>query len=463
MSKKPGVLSNLSSGIDKKTRFVLLGVISVIVVITYMFFGGSSGEPKVKGPAGSAQLGGPPSSNNIDKIKIGEKLDVPENSPIAKQIEQGRADKIEEVRNDTTSSTSYMDQLKLENETMIQKKIEEKRKVKTTKVVKTGIDDIMKKKKEQMELEKKKREAEAVKVEIKKPTSTQPAKAPIQQQQQVEKKEVVTRAMLLDAFLEEEKVNSKYTDDSITRSFERLAGSSNTFGKSISIKPQNNDANANSQNAPNNAASNNQVSSTQPQYNDSVSTIQEREVYDVVPGEQMYGIILNSINSDEDNSINPVLVQIVDGGILEGAKLVGQFQFNEESESLTLGFNTLTLDGQVYDVGAVAVDLTDDGTSLADSVDRHIIERYGSLALAAFMDGYAQAMTSSSTVTNADGTSTTTSSAIPDPADQFKAAVGNVGTAFVPVLQNKFDRPSTVTVNGGRAIGVLFLKPFNVE
>jgi intracellular multiplication protein IcmE len=167
---------------------------------------------------------------------------------------------------------------------------------------------------------------------------------------------------------------------------------------------------------------------------------------------------MNSINSDEPG---PVLAKIVDGGIFEGAQLIGGFETNKESVTLT--FSTLTMGNTVYDIGAVAVDLSDSGTTLADDVDKHIVERYGSLALASFVEGYANALTSTTVIVAGDGATTTATGSAPDSDDQLKIALGTVGATFVPVLQENFDRPTTIKVSGGRAIGVLFLKPFNLN
>jgi len=463
MSKK-GLISNLKT-IDKKNRIVLLGTTVVLAGVSYVLLSGDDSANLPVAPSGKADIAKVvPKIDN--KIKIGEpKLDIPEESKIAKAIEEGRTQEIEDVR-ESKKAVSYIDQLKLDNDSRLKEKIDSAKTIKTEKKISTGIDSIMKRKKDlaaakKAAEEEAKKQIEIVNLEKTKKKEPEVKKEEPKKEKPVEKKEVVTRAMLMNAFLEKEIADSKYIEDSINRSFARVAEASAGVGNSTYISATSEQEGGNAVERAGEAVGlGGAVGGTGVETVEATSskeTTSDKNEYDIVPGEQMYAIVLNSINSDEPG---PILAQIVDGGKLEGAKLIGSFETNEES--VTLSFNTLTMDGTVYDVGAVAVDLTDDGITLADDVDNHIIERYGSLALASFLDGYAQSLNSSTSITTADGTTTTTTTAIPNADDQLKAAIGAVGTNFVPILQDNFNKPATITVNGGRAIGIMFLKPFDL-
>ena len=456
MSEKKGFLSKLSNGISFKQRITLIITSGIIgaVVISALGFGGS--DPIPLRPSGTATVGPIPSVSLIPKTLSGDELNVPKNSKIAIAIEKGRKNEIEETRSDKASPDSYMDRLKLENESFIKKKIEGSQSVKSTKRVKTGIDDVMKEKIAQIKAEKEQSDTSKIEIKVKKVQKI-PAKKNSSPEKVKEKpEEVVTRAMLLDAFMREEL--SQYESDSfgLESGFSKVNDMIANVGSTNITYAVNNTESEEK----NTGADGNNIEPYMDSLNNGgdEASSEPTNVYDIVPGQEMYAVIMNSINSDEPG---PVLAKIVDGGVFDGAQLIGGFEANKESVTLT--FNTLTVGNTVYDVAAVAVDLSDSGTTLADDVDKHVVERYGSLALASFVEGYANALTSTTVVTNADGSNTTSTGSTPNSGDQMKVALGTVGANFVPVLQENFERPTTIKVNGGRAIGILFLKPFNLN
>lgn len=170
-------------------------------------------------------------------------------------------------------------------------------------------------------------------------------------------------------------------------------------------------------------------------------------------GKILYAVLDTEINSDDTQYIRATIVQ---EGPFKGATVLGQPQLRGDKVVLT--FNRIGHRGKDYAVSAVAVDPETNRTALADSVDRHIIERYGLLWGAAFVEGFAEAMSNTSTVINSDGSTTSTRERLPDTSDQLIVATGKVGERTVPLLSQKFNRPPTIHVTSERPIGLMLLQ-----
>jgi intracellular multiplication protein IcmE len=169
-------------------------------------------------------------------------------------------------------------------------------------------------------------------------------------------------------------------------------------------------------------------------------------------------VLMTSINSDEPG---PVLAQIVTGPF-EGARALGQFtKPNGYSEKTVLQFTTLSMpgtDGKTLAINAFAVDPESARTALATDVDHHYLSRYGLLFASAFLSGYGQALQSSgATTTTSLGTTTTTYPQI-SAAQKAYVALGQVGQTAGTVLQQDFNRPTTIMVAQGTPLGLLFMQ-----
>lgn len=186
----------------------------------------------------------------------------------------------------------------------------------------------------------------------------------------------------------------------------------------------------------------------QSQYNPDLPTINA--------GTLSYAILGPGINTDEPG---PVWADIVSGPA-KGARVLGSFTTNPESATIT--FDVMSINGYDVDIQAYAVDPDTERTGIQDAVNHHYLERYGMLIAAAFVQGYAESMTDTTTVVQPDGTSTTTRQALPDAGDQLMAGVGKAGEKLVPIMEKRFDRPNTITTKKGRPIGILFMRGINV-
>lgn len=171
----------------------------------------------------------------------------------------------------------------------------------------------------------------------------------------------------------------------------------------------------------------------------------------VLVGDTFMAVLQIGINTDE---ISEVKATIVEKGVLEGAVLVGTP--SRVGEKAHIQFSNMGYKREGFGVSAVALDPDTYRSALADGVDRHTLSRWGGLGLAAFVEGYADAMTSSQTVNSAEGSSTTTRDGLPNSSDQAKYAIGNIGKRAAPIMEQQFNRPPTVTVEPNRIIYIMF-------
>ena len=181
-----------------------------------------------------------------------------------------------------------------------------------------------------------------------------------------------------------------------------------------------------------------------------------------LPGQILYAQLKSRANSDTPG---PILAEIVQGD-LAGTTLLGSFSV--ANEALILQFNTATvtetLSGEVvndtFPINAIAVDTKYIGTALATDVDRHLFERIAVTFATSFIGGFGELMASSggTTITQPDGTviEQNPTLTVKDQAlSSAGQAVGEVGGILNEYYGNK---PTTVIVESGTPIGLLFLQ-----
>ncbi|MFK4132031.1 DotG/IcmE/VirB10 family protein [Pseudomonas luteola] len=175
-------------------------------------------------------------------------------------------------------------------------------------------------------------------------------------------------------------------------------------------------------------------------------------------GLRSYAVLNIGVNTDE---ISPTTATVIEDNELMGAEFIAEEPVRA-GEKAVITFKSMSLGGKDYNVRAIALDPATQRTAIADDVNRHILERYLSLGIAAFVDGYADSLQDSTTTVSAEGNTTTQKNGVTDAATQTKIAAGKVGEAFVPAFQEGFKRPPTVTVDGNREIVVMLLDPIDI-
>ncbi|GGF91725.1 MULTISPECIES: DotG/IcmE/VirB10 family protein [Cysteiniphilum] len=177
----------------------------------------------------------------------------------------------------------------------------------------------------------------------------------------------------------------------------------------------------------------------------------------VLPSARFYAVLLSSVNSDYTKI--PVTAEIV-SGVLRGARILGTFTLPKWTDSITLEFTKMVYKGDVYDIDAVAFDISNMQPGLSDDVDNHYLFRYGSLGLATILSGYAEVMqgVQSTQVLTQNGTQSIVQQ-LPSPTDQVFMSVGKGASHFIKPLSENINRPPTVTVDTGRSFGLYFISP----
>lgn len=178
-------------------------------------------------------------------------------------------------------------------------------------------------------------------------------------------------------------------------------------------------------------------------------------------GDILFAVLNTSVNSDEPG---PVLATIV-AGKYKGSKLIGAIQAppsitGVKQSAVTLTFNTMNVPSlsNSTSISAVAIDPDTARTALASDVDKHHMQRYGTLFASSFLEGYGSAITQSGSITfQPTSGGTTTFQQELNPSEQFMAALGEVGSKWGQQMSDIFNRPYTITIDSGVSMGILFL------
>lgn len=178
-------------------------------------------------------------------------------------------------------------------------------------------------------------------------------------------------------------------------------------------------------------------------------------------GTILYAEMTSRANSDAPG---PVLARILQGEY-EGATLIGSFE--TVRNALVISFDRMTVrttrDGEEINetvaIDTVAVDTAHIGTALATKVDRHLFQKLAIGFTASFAQGFGNALASSGrTVIRTDSGTVIETSSEMDTDRQLLAAGGEAVSETGNILMDEFGRrPTTVIVESGTPIGVLFL------
>ena len=175
----------------------------------------------------------------------------------------------------------------------------------------------------------------------------------------------------------------------------------------------------------------------------------------VKPGDLFYAVVETGVNSDVPSAV----MATVASGPYKNSRLLGRFQRFEER--LVLSFSRIILPtGEDLQLEAYAVDPATSQASVATSVNTHFFSRWGGLVAASFLEGIGTAKrysgAQSSVYAGVDASDQMIWNTY-SPADQAWIAAGKVGERAARIFERGFDRPPTVYLEQGTAIGVLIL------
>lgn len=178
-------------------------------------------------------------------------------------------------------------------------------------------------------------------------------------------------------------------------------------------------------------------------------------------GTILYAELVSRANSDVPG---PVLARVLQGEYT-GATLIGSFQTAQNA--LVISFNKMTVKkttsgeeiNETVPIETVAVDTKYIGTGLATKVDRHLFQKLAIGFTASFAEGFGDALANNgSTTVVTEGGSTISSRPKLNTKEQLLSSGGKAVSNVGGILMDEFGRrPTTVIVESGTAIGVLFL------
>lgn len=189
-------------------------------------------------------------------------------------------------------------------------------------------------------------------------------------------------------------------------------------------------------------------------------------------GDLTYATLIYGFDSDDVRGL-PIYAVIHDylpngnRGPLDGARIRGQVQFSRDDASIV--FNQAVLpSGLEMPIQAVAVSDRDGRTGVAQTVNKHIISRYGSIFLAGLIKGYGQVAqarlkarydNSGDTIIVGDGSTVTIKeSGAPTDGEILAGAVLPIGNDLAGAAAQNFNRPFTIKASAGMGFALVFLQ-----
>lgn len=173
-----------------------------------------------------------------------------------------------------------------------------------------------------------------------------------------------------------------------------------------------------------------------------------------------FAVLDTAVNSDYPDS--PILATIVQGKY-KGAKLLGKIVTTKgvagQMDRVTLNFKSMDMEDwpKTKNITAYAIDPDTARTVLASAVNYHYMLRFGAIMATAFLQGYATAITTSSSTTTTGIFGTSTTHPELSPGQKLAVGLGQVGQALGNVTQNYANIPPTVKVDSGVGLGILFM------
>lgn len=171
-------------------------------------------------------------------------------------------------------------------------------------------------------------------------------------------------------------------------------------------------------------------------------------------GTILFAVLDTAVDSDYPDT--PVMATIIEGKF-KNAKMLGKLSLAEGKDKVSLNFTLMDQDDWISarTVNAFAIDPDTARTVMASEVDHHYLERYGAIMASSFLQGYSSAITNAGTsTTGIFGTSTTHPSL--DQSSKIFVGLGQIGTNLQGEAAKKINMPTTVKVNAGVGLGILF-------
>lgn len=189
---------------------------------------------------------------------------------------------------------------------------------------------------------------------------------------------------------------------------------------------------------------------------DSVDAFEElsEETVVIPAGKIVYGQLLLEANSDVESV---VLAQMLSGP-LKGWKLLGEFELLENINMLAITFDiAVNEDGDQYEVEAVMLNPDTTLPAMRTDIDHRYFQRIIYPAAAAFIDGFAQAVSESGRTTVTVSGDTVVEEEEETSNDQEVASgIEEAASEIREIIEEAGDVPVQVLIEAGTPIGVFF-------
>lgn len=177
-------------------------------------------------------------------------------------------------------------------------------------------------------------------------------------------------------------------------------------------------------------------------------------------GDVCYGKLKMNIDSDVPT---PVRVQFLDRRCNKLFNAIAVAQPALTGEHITLDFKGIKLNGRTQSLSAMALDPESKTALFQDDLNRHIFSRYVSLAAAAALPGWSDAVVGVDIEEDENGNERRRQQPVDALSDQLAVIAGSIGSAITPILQQNFQRPPTVKVHNNRDILIMFMGDFYIQ
>ncbi len=173
-------------------------------------------------------------------------------------------------------------------------------------------------------------------------------------------------------------------------------------------------------------------------------------------GTILFAVLTTAVDSDYPDT--PVMATIVSGD-MKGAILLGKLALAQGQDKVSLNFTMMNRDDWIKtkSVSAFAIDPDTARTVIASNVDHHYMLRYGTMFASSFVAGYANGISQSGSTSSSGIFGTSSTHPQLSPGEKIAVGLGQVGTAFGTALQSYVNTPTTVKVNSGVGLGILFM------
>lgn len=180
----------------------------------------------------------------------------------------------------------------------------------------------------------------------------------------------------------------------------------------------------------------------------------KEEVVVIPAGKIVYGQLLLEANSDVPSM---VLAQMVSGP-LKGWKMLGEFTVLEDIEMLAITFNSAVNDeGKQYDINAIMLNPDTSLPAMRSDIDRRLVQRIIYPAAAAFIEGFAEAISESGR-TDVTVVGETVVEEEEEKSDDQQVATGITEAAqeIREILDDQGDVPVQIVIAAGTPMGIFF-------